>query len=37
MTDLILVLLIPVAYYVGKYTQWRANYRRSMRMRRREW
>ena len=35
--ELILILLIPAAYYAGRYTQWRTDFKRSRGMRRREW
>jgi hypothetical protein len=33
-TAAILILLIPAAYYIGKYNQWRADFKRNMRMQR---
>jgi hypothetical protein len=33
-TAVILLLLIPAAYYTGKYNQWRADFKRTMRMQR---
>jgi hypothetical protein len=34
--SLILVLLIPVAYYVGRFMQWRSDFRQTMRMMRQQ-
>lgn len=32
MITIILILLIPVGYYTGRYVQWRLDIRRFMRM-----